>query len=48
MSIEEQIFEVASEISKLQNQMDNLQELDYQVLHQYTDTLFELKRHFKF
>lgn len=44
MSIEEQIFEVASKIAKLQNQIDNLQELDYQVLHQYTDTLFKLKR----
>lgn len=44
MSIEKQIFEVATEIDKIQNQIDNIQGLDYQALHKYTDELFELKR----
>lgn len=44
MNVEEKIFEVANEINKLQSDINNLQELDYQILHQYTDALFKLKR----
>jgi len=44
MNIEEQIYEVYDEIKKLQIDIDNLKTLDYQILHQYSDTLFKLKR----
>ena len=44
MNIEEQIYEVYDEIKKLQFDIDNLKTLDYQILHQYSDTLFKLKR----
>lgn len=43
MSIEEQIFEVANEITNLQNQIDNLQELDYEIIHRYTKLIFDQK-----
>lgn len=44
MNIEELIFQIYGEIKELENKINSLQDLDYDKLHEYTDSLYKLKR----